>query len=188
MADDETSQSTTAEPEEPEELQQGAEEKPEPPQRWVWADMDPVMREERLTELVIWVDWLLETYDLRNQVARCWYRHPRLIEHFTALFAGWVRTYAGDPTQLSTRAEVDWIKELYAMVPRLNSASCQNTHVEPPPTRFSMRHAFDEYLAEEERPFLDADRSHPAKAQINRMAKTKRLAASKTRKTATERG
>ncbi|MCX5278073.1 hypothetical protein OG756_42040 (plasmid) [Streptomyces sp. NBC_01310] len=151
------------------------EEQPDAPQRWVWADMDPADREQRLEELVTWVDWLVETFDLRSQVARCWYRHPRLIEHFSALFIGWVRTYAGDPTKLSTRAELDWIKELYALLPRLNSASCQTKHIDPPPQSYSMAEAFDQWLGEADRPFLDSPRSHPAKEQVGRMAKAKRV-------------
>lgn len=137
--------------------------------------MDPADREQRLEELVTWVDWLVETFDLRSQVARCWYRHPRLIEHFSALFIGWVRTYAGDPTKLSTRAELDWIKELYALLPRLNSASCQTKHIDPPPQSYSMAEAFDQWLGEADRPFLDSPRSHPAKEQVGRMAKAKRV-------------
>lgn len=159
----------------------GEDERPEAPQRWVWADMRPEEREQRLTELVVWVDWLVETYDLRSQVARCWYRHPRLIEVFSALFIGWVRTYVGDPTKLSTRAELDWIKELYALIPRLNSASCQAAHVDPPPATHSMRKGFDAWLAETERPFLDAPRSHPAKEQTHRLASSKSKEASTAR-------
>jgi hypothetical protein len=151
------------------------EEKPDPPQRWVWSDMESAEREQRLTELVEWVDWLVETYELRNQVARCWYRHPRLIELFSALFIGWVRTYVGDPTKIGTRAEIDWIKELYALLPRLNSASCQANHVEPPAATYSMRRAFDAWLVEIDRPFLDAPRSHPAQTQAHRLARAKRL-------------
>lgn len=153
----------------------GDDEKPDAPQRWVWADMGPEEREQRLTELVNWVEWLVDAYELRNQVARCWYRHPRLIELFSALFIGWVRTYAGDPTKLSTRAEVDWIKELYTLLPRLNSASCQASHIEPPAATYSIREGFDSYLTERQRPFLDAPRSHPAKEQAVKMAKAKRL-------------
>lgn len=151
------------------------EEKPDAPQRWVWADMGSEEREQRLTELVEWVDWLVETYELRNQVARCWYQHPRLVELFSALFIGWVRTYVGDPTKLSTRAELDWIKELYALLPRLNSASCQTAHFDPAPATYSMREAFDAWLAEMERPFLDAPRSHPAQTQATKLARVKRL-------------
>ncbi|MER6684556.1 hypothetical protein [Streptomyces olivaceoviridis] len=153
----------------------GEKDKPDAPQRWVWADMGLEEREQRLTELVEWVDWLVETYELRNQVARCWFRHSRLIELFSALFIGWVRTYVGDPTKLSIRAELDWIKELYALLPLLNSASCQAAHVDPPASTYSMRAAFDAWLTERERPFLDAPRSHPAQTQATKLAKAKRL-------------
>ncbi|MER7688721.1 hypothetical protein [Streptomyces sp. NPDC097610] len=159
---------------ESEEAGTGEEEKADALQRWVWADMSPDEREQRLTELVEWVEWLVDTYELRNQVARCWYRHPRLIELFSALFIGWVRTYVGDPTKLSTRAELDWIKELYAVLPRLNSASCQTSHVAPPAATYSMRQTFDTWLAQMDRQFLDAPRSHPAKGQAVKLAKAKR--------------
>ncbi|QKZ20379.1 hypothetical protein [Streptomyces chartreusis] len=145
------------------------------PQRWVWDDMAPEEREQRLTELAVWVNWLVETHELRSDVARCWYRHRRIIELLTALYLGWVRTYVGDPTKLGTRAELDWVKDLKALRPSLNSASCQTTHVDPPAGPHSMLEAFDAWLAEAERPFLDAPRSHPAKEQANRLARAKRL-------------
>jgi hypothetical protein len=153
----------------------GQDENPDAPQRWVWAAMGSEEREQRLTELVEWVAWLVDTYELRNQVARCWFRHPRLVELVSALHIGWVRTYVGDPTKLTTRAELDWIKELYSLIPRLNSASCQAAHLEPPAATYSMREAFDSWLAETERPFLDAPRSHPAQAQAHKLARAKRL-------------
>ncbi|MEU9480717.1 hypothetical protein [Streptomyces sp. NPDC048191] len=164
---------TTAETQAP----NAQEEKPPPPQRWVWSDMDPGDREKRLGELTLWVDWLIKTYDLRNQIARCWYQHTRIVEHLTALYIGWVRTYAGDPTKLGLRAEAEWIKDLYAFLPRLNSASCQTSHMESPkPQLTDGDEAFGEWL-DEPPEFLTAPRAHPAKAQVARLAREAEAAA-----------
>ncbi|KUF20144.1 hypothetical protein [Streptomyces silvensis] len=153
------------------------EKKPPPPQRWVWSDMDLDEREARLGEMTLWVDWLIKTYDIRNQVARCWYRHPRIVEHLTALYTGWFRTYAGDPTKLGLRSEAEWIKDLYAFLPRLNSASCQTSHMETPaPTLTADDKAFSEWL-DEPPTFFAAERFHPAKAQKLRMAEEAKAAA-----------
>lgn len=153
----------------------GEEEKPDALQRWVWPDMEPDERIERLAQLVEWVNWLVEAEQLRNKVARCWFRHERHINLFTALYLSWVRTYAGDPTKLGIRAELEWIKELKAMEPYMASPSCQSVHVEPPRSEFSMIDAFEAWLTERERPFLDARRRHPALSQATQTAKAKRL-------------
>ncbi|MBO8189895.1 hypothetical protein [Streptomyces spirodelae] len=150
--------------------------KPEGPQRWVWSAMEPDERESRLAELTLWVDWLIETYDVRNQIARCWYRHPRIIEQLTALYLGWVRTYAGDPSKLTLRAEIDWVKELYAFLPRLGNASCQSSHQDPPAPPLTDGEAYSEWV-DAGPAFLARPRSHPAQAQVFRLAEGARAAA-----------
>ncbi|MFE4829981.1 hypothetical protein [Streptomyces sp. NPDC056672] len=150
-------------------------EKPEVPQRWVWPDMDPDERIERLVQLVEWVDWLVEAEELRTKVARCWFRHEKQINLFTALYLSWVRTYAGDPTKLGIRAELEWIKDLKAMEPYMARPSCQSGHDEPAGATYSMIDAFEAWLTERERSFLDAPRRHPAQAQAFQLARAKRL-------------
>ena len=136
--------------------------------------MGPEEREQRLTELVEWVDWLVDTYELRNQVARCWYQHPRLVELFSALFIGWVRTYVGDPTKLSTRVELDWIKELYALLPP------QQRQLPSRSRRAASGDVLDAQglrrLARRDgAPVPRRSCSHPAQTQATKLARVKRL-------------
>lgn len=60
---------------------------------WVWSAMTPAERRAKMRELAEWVEWLRATFELHNQIPQCWYRHPPVREHLTALYAGWVRTY-----------------------------------------------------------------------------------------------
>ncbi|MEV6260691.1 hypothetical protein AB0M42_08035 [Streptomyces sp. NPDC051784] len=102
--------------------------------RWVWSAMEPDERQERLRELAVWVDWLRTTFELHNTVPRCCYRHPPVVEHLTALYAGWVRTYAGDQAPGRDLAEADWISTLHAFLPRLQLTACATgRHQAPPP-------------------------------------------------------
>jgi len=116
---------------------------PEPPgassrqpkfRRWVWDAMEPAERRERLRELADWVDWLRVTFELHHQIPPCWYRHPPVREHLTALYMGWLRTYAGERAPDRELAEADWINTLHGFLPRLRLAACATgTHEAPPP-------------------------------------------------------
>lgn len=109
-------------------------EEPSEQQRWVWSAMEPAERQERLRELAVWVDWLRTTFELHNSIPTCWYRHSPVVEHLTALYAGWIRTYAGEQVPGRELAEVDWINALHALTPRLQLAACAaGQHEEPPP-------------------------------------------------------
>ncbi|MEU1826657.1 hypothetical protein ABZ502_30030 [Streptomyces abikoensis] len=147
-----------AEPEEPE------------PQRWVWAAMEPPERRARLRELAEWVDWLRTTFELHNAIPRCWYMHQPVVEHFTALYAGWLRVYAGDPP--AGLAEADWINTLHSFTPRLQLAACATgTHQEPPPVvppPPGATEAFELYLSTSQA--TTAAARHPAQAELDRMA------------------
>ncbi|MDP5317403.1 hypothetical protein [Streptomyces poriferorum] len=144
-------------------------EQPEP-QRWVWAAMDPADRRARLRELAIWVDWLRSTFELHNNIPQCWYRHPPVVEHLTALYVGWIRTYAGDQAPGRELAEADWINTLHAVTPRLQLAACATgRHEEPPaapPVRQQAAQEFEAYLNTS---LLTTDPAwHPAEAEIAR--------------------
>ncbi|MFD5141210.1 hypothetical protein ACFWMX_34105 [Streptomyces sp. NPDC058378] len=140
------------------------------PQRWVWAAMDPVDRHQRLRELATWVDWLRTTFELHNSIPPCWYRHPPVVEHLTALYAGWIRTYAGEPTPGRELAEADWINTLHAFTPRLQLAACATgVHQAPPPVPPVMPGTetdFDHYLTSSET--TNAPAAHPAAAELRR--------------------
>lgn len=141
--------------------------------------MDPDERVTRMEELKPWVDWLAATFpQVRSRLTRCWYQHDDVREVLTALYAGWIRTYAGDPTKISTLAELTWLKDLKAFLPDLVSPSCQASHQAPPPlgNTEQAQAAFTHWL--DEGAFLNEPRFHPAQAQVAKMAQQARLAAS----------
>ncbi|MEU3907705.1 hypothetical protein AB0F20_28435 [Streptomyces goshikiensis] len=147
----------------------GAARKPEP-QRWVWAAMDPPERRIRMRELGGWVDWLRKTFELHNTITHCWYRHSAVVEHLTALYTGWMRTYAGEEAPGRELAEADWINTLHAFVPRLQLAACATgTHQEPPlavPPPSGSDEAFELYLMLSDA--TSASAVHPAAAELGR--------------------
>lgn len=147
----------------------GAPQKPEP-QRWVWAAMDPKERRIRMRELGGWVDWLRRTFELHNTITHCWYRHSAVVEHLTALYTGWLRTYAGEEAPGRELAEADWINTLHAFVPRLQLAACATgTHQDPPlivPPPSGSDEAFELYLNLSDATSVAA--VHPAAAELSR--------------------
>ncbi|OKJ02140.1 hypothetical protein AMK18_12060 [Streptomyces sp. CB01249] len=132
--------------------------------------MDPVDRRARLRELAIWVDWLRSAFELHNSIPQCWYRHPSVVEHLTALYVGWLRTYAGDQTAGRDLAEADWINVLHNFTPRLRLAACTGgRHQEPPalvPLSSGASEAFEVYLTSAE--VLTTEAAHPAAAELAR--------------------
>jgi hypothetical protein len=107
------------------------------PGQWVWAAMDPPERRARMRDLAEWVEWLVETHAMHNTVPQCWYRHPPVIEHLSALYAGWVRTYCveerGGGRDLG---EAEWLATLHHFTPYLQVPACiGGGHQEPPPRR-----------------------------------------------------
>ncbi|WP_327241722.1 hypothetical protein [Streptomyces sp. NBC_01320] len=140
------------------------------PQRWVWAAMDPPERRARMRDLAIWVDWLRRTFELHNNIPPCWYRHPPVVEHLTALYAGWLRTYAGEQAAGRELAEADWINTLHNFTPRLQLAACASgRHQDPPPLvppPPDADEAFEVYLVTAEATTTAA--AHPAAAELAR--------------------
>ncbi|WP_329492580.1 hypothetical protein OG618_37520 (plasmid) [Kitasatospora sp. NBC_01246] len=140
------------------------------PRRWVWSAMDPTERQQRLVELAVWVDWLVETHEMTREIPRCWYRHKRVLEVLTALYLGWVRTYAGDPTKTGTLGEVDWITRLHTLAPRLAAPSCTEKHRSwgdgPEPTGQEL----SDWLDVGDTEWLEDQAYHPAQAEANRLA------------------
>lgn len=155
------------------------EEKAEQITRWVWRAMEPDERESRLMELTGWVDeWLFRAHPkVHAKIPRCWHRHEDIIEHLTALFLGWVRTYAGDPAKLSTRGEIEWITSMHALTPHLGSPSCEagKVHQAPPPRPAPNGEALEDWL-DTEPEFLTAPAKHPAQAELSRMVAAARAA------------
>jgi hypothetical protein len=146
------------------------------PRRWVWAAMQPRDRRARLREIAVWVDWLRRTFQLHNDVPPCWFRHPSAREIITALYLGWVRTYAAPQHPSGPLAEADWINTLFALAPRLHLASCVANGHQPPPDRDAAAAALQKNTGEDFELYLAASEEmtgparHPAEAEARRLA------------------
>lgn len=134
--------------------------------------MEPAERRERLRELATWVDWLRRTFELHNAIPACWYRHSPAVEHLTALYAGWVRTYSAEPGAAGRDlAEADWINALHAFVPHLRKPACASgRHEEPPVSSLAVMSladdAFELFLVTSQE--TTAPARHPAEAEMAR--------------------
>ncbi|WP_331737796.1 hypothetical protein [Streptomyces sp. NBC_01276] len=142
------------------------------PQRWVWSAMEPPERRLRMRELAEWVGWLRATFELHNQITHCWYLHPVVVEHLTALYAAWTRTYADEQEPARELAEADWINTLHAFTPRFQLAACATgRHQEAPPVLPpppGADDAFEAFLSVSAT--ITAPAAHPAAAELDRRA------------------
>lgn len=144
---------------------------PPPPRRWVWSAMTPEDRQQRLGELGQWVDWLISHHHLHRKIPRCWYQdgHEPVLEILTALYLGWVRTYAGDPGKTTALSEIAWIKELHQLTPHLAAPACEAGHQAPPPRPGPTGEALSDWL-DTNPDRITAVPYHPAEAEANRLA------------------
>ncbi|MBG0567530.1 hypothetical protein [Actinoplanes aureus] len=58
-----------------------------------WSDLDRDAAAQVWAWLIDWVGWLVDRYELAEEIPACWYRHGPLIEELTALAAGWHTAY-----------------------------------------------------------------------------------------------
>lgn len=143
----------------------------QPPRVWVWTAMTPAERTTRMKELHLWVEWLREQFHLNDTIARCWYLHQDAVEHLTALYLGWVRTYTQEPEPGRALVETEWISTLHSLTPYIDLTACATQHdpyamPRPRPLRPENQDDFARHLKElADRPVL-----HPAQAEADRLA------------------
>ncbi|WP_436528248.1 hypothetical protein [Actinoplanes sp. HUAS TT8] len=58
-----------------------------------WRDLDRDAAAQVWAWLIDWVDWLVDRYEIAEEIPACWYRHGPLLEELTALAAGWHTAY-----------------------------------------------------------------------------------------------
>ncbi|MBO3736624.1 hypothetical protein [Actinoplanes flavus] len=58
-----------------------------------WSDLDRDAAAQVWAWLIDWVGWLVDRYEIAEEIPACWYRHGPLIEELTALAAGWHAAY-----------------------------------------------------------------------------------------------
>lgn len=63
---------------------------------WAWRYLTEAQQEALMTELRVWVSWLVDRYELgstRHQVPPCWSEHPVAVEELTGLMVAWKAAY-----------------------------------------------------------------------------------------------
>lgn len=58
-----------------------------------WTALDSSHAAKRWGQLLDWVDWLREHYQLRETLPACWYDHPPMLEELSALRSSWFGAY-----------------------------------------------------------------------------------------------
>ena len=58
-----------------------------------WRDLDRDAAAKAWAWLIDWVGWLVDRYELAEEIPACWYRHPAQVEELTALAAAWHTAY-----------------------------------------------------------------------------------------------
>lgn len=120
-----------------------------------WRGLDQVAAGRLWQDLADWLAWLHGRFPLLGRVPPCWWRHPAVVEHLTALYLAWWSAYE-DP-QAGPCAQADWLDRwLPATLGRLaewTPRSCLiGTHCDDPAGRFGQ--ALDD-------PDLFRDRTQP---------------------------
>jgi hypothetical protein len=54
-----------------------------------WRDLDRAAANHTWRWLIDWVGWLVDRYQLQEEVPACWPQHPPLVEELTGLCAAW---------------------------------------------------------------------------------------------------
>ncbi|WIM99992.1 hypothetical protein ACTOB_003666 [Actinoplanes oblitus] len=58
-----------------------------------WRDLDRDNAAQAWAWLIDWVGWLVDRYEIAEEIPACWHRHGPLVEELTALAAGWHTAY-----------------------------------------------------------------------------------------------
>jgi hypothetical protein len=60
---------------------------------WAWRELDAEGALTSWSALALFVDWLVQRYDLGEIVPPCWWLHGAITEELTALWASWTAAY-----------------------------------------------------------------------------------------------
>jgi hypothetical protein len=100
-----------------------------------WHHLGPTERAARWNELVEWVAWLHDRYELSvaERLPHCWARHPGLIEELSILKAWREQIYATrEPAPRDARAWHDHLHEVLSKAGGFYARGCRATHQEAP--------------------------------------------------------
>lgn len=103
---------------------------------WSWRAMTGQARERLWRDLTGWVEWHNERYGQFNPnwtIHPCWFRHPPVVEHLTALMVAWRAAYE---TDRPSREAAVWHLEMDQIHTRMTGAEwgfkrCVGGHRDP---------------------------------------------------------
>lgn len=103
---------------------------------WSWRATTGERREALWGELTRWVEWHNERYGRVNPdwtIHPCWFRHPAVVEHLTALMVAWRAAYESDKP---SREAAIWHDQMNSIHIRMTGAAwgfknCAGGHREP---------------------------------------------------------
>src|SRR4051794_5053189 len=100
---------------------------PPRPGRHCGRHLRPQGAEPLWRDLFGWMDWIVNRYELHDQIPACWYHHGPLIEEFTALLAAWNSAYL-EPEVRGTEAAAwhDSLARVLARVREWDRQGCRD--------------------------------------------------------------
>jgi hypothetical protein len=114
-----------------------------------WHRLRPKERDARWSELVEWVAWLHDRYELSvaERLPHCWALHPGLIEELSALKAWREQIYtAREPAPRDARAWHDHLHDVLAKANGFYARGCRASHQEPPFTTETEPNVVEDWL------------------------------------------
>ncbi|GIG67782.1 hypothetical protein [Phytomonospora endophytica] len=96
-----------------------------------WHDLDPEQRQREWLDLVDWVEWLHDRYELSiaGRLPECWPQHPGLIEELRALKAWRDQIYQSDSP--SGQAARSWHNDLRGFATAMTNFYAQGCRARP---------------------------------------------------------
>ncbi|KAA8877334.1 hypothetical protein F3087_45000 [Nocardia colli] len=127
------------------------------PCRYSWRHLDRGEAAALWQELLDWVDWLRNTYQLGSRIPSCWFRHDSVREELTALMGAHAAAYycERESTELPREDMTAWHTQwLWPTVERLTKISdfsaCQPHHCrytrQPQPTHDGLAEYVTDHL------------------------------------------
>lgn len=89
------------------------------PRVWDWQVFSAEEAAFIWSDVSEWVLWLVQRYDLGDEIPPCWWAHPAIVEELTALWASW--NFAYRDSNADPRQPLAWHQELEASRRRIRA-------------------------------------------------------------------
>ncbi|NIL78406.1 hypothetical protein [Rhodococcus sp. B10] len=120
------------------------------PSRFTWRYLDHVQARQLWDELIDWVNWIRDRYELDTKIPPCWYRHSPVVEELSALMVAWTDAYyRGDEYRDDLTAwHTQWF---WPAIERIRKVSdfdtCTHTRCDHQPVTPATLPGIDEFVA-----------------------------------------